>query len=48
MQESPAVTVTRQQRTGAILALTMIFSGRGAAFRELARFRVEVEALSQG
>jgi serine/threonine-protein kinase len=36
----------RQQATGSILALKMILSGRGARFHELARFRVEAEAMA--
>jgi serine/threonine-protein kinase len=36
----------RQQATGSTLALKMIRSGRGASFHELARFRVEAEAMA--
>jgi serine/threonine protein kinase len=36
----------RQQATGSTLALKMILSGRGASFHELARFRVEAEAMA--
>ncbi len=36
----------RRQNDGAELALKMILRGRGASFVELARFRVEVEALT--
>jgi serine/threonine protein kinase len=36
----------RQRKTGAILALKMILRGRGATFPELARFRIEAEAMA--
>jgi serine/threonine-protein kinase len=36
----------RQVATGSTLALKMILSGRGASFHELARFRVEAEAMA--
>lgn len=36
----------RRHRDGATLALKMILRGRGATFAELARFRIEAEALA--
>ncbi|NLY01970.1 MAG: serine/threonine protein kinase [Rhodopirellula sp.] len=36
----------RQQATDRILALKMILCGRGASFHELARFRIEAEAMA--
>jgi serine/threonine protein kinase len=36
----------RQQTTGAVLALKMILCGRAATFQELARFRIEAEAMA--
>jgi serine/threonine protein kinase len=36
----------RQRPGGALLALKMILGGRGATFQELARFRIEAEALA--
>ncbi len=36
----------RRQSTGAVLALKMILCGRDATFRELARFRIEAEAMA--
>lgn len=36
----------RQQSTGRRLALKMILCGRGATFQELARFRIEAEAMA--
>ncbi|HEV3079948.1 MAG TPA: serine/threonine-protein kinase [Gemmataceae bacterium] len=36
----------RHQTTGAVLALKMILCGRAAGFRELARFRIEAEAMA--
>jgi serine/threonine protein kinase len=36
----------RRQATGETLALKMVLCGRGASFQELARFRVEAEALA--
>jgi serine/threonine-protein kinase len=36
----------RQHRTGTVLALKMILCGREATFQELARFRIEAEAMA--
>jgi serine/threonine-protein kinase len=36
----------RHETTGAVLALKMILCGRAAGFRELARFRIEAEAMA--
>jgi serine/threonine protein kinase len=36
----------RRHRDGTVLALKMILRGRGASFAELARFRIEAEALT--
>jgi serine/threonine protein kinase len=36
----------RQQTTGSILALKIILNGREASFQDLARFRIEAEALA--
>src|SRR5262249_41189297 len=36
----------RRRATDSVLALKMILSGRGATFQELARFRVEAEAMA--
>src|SRR2546423_389925 len=41
-----AVYRVRQQATGETLALKMLLFGKQAAFQELARFRVEAEALA--
>ena len=36
----------RKRETGAVLALKMIVCGRDATFQDLARFRVEAEAMA--